>query len=261
MPELPEVSYSKKYVDATALHKKIKKLDFLEADKILQVSQKDLEKSLVDTEFTESERLGKYLFLKSSGGKFLVFHFGMTGKFDSSQEEEPPDYTRFYISFSDSSKLFFICPRKLGKIYLTEGVEDFRQSHSIGKDALELSEEEFLELLEKKRGSIKGALTDQSLLAGIGNMYADEILFQCGIHPKTNAQDLEKEKIRKIFKKMTEVLNTVTESKTSDSGLPSGYLTRNREEGADCPNCDGNVEMIKVSGRSTYYCPSCQKKK
>ncbi len=258
MPELPEVAYSKKYVDATALHKKIKLVRVPEP-KLLQATQKDAEKILTGKEFTQSIRHGKYLFLKTSDNDFLVFHFGMTGKFDFSHEDDPPEYTRFYLEFQDNSKLFFICPRKLGKIYISESMEDFLEEHSVGKDALEFSKKEFRELLEGKRGSIKGALTNQSLIAGIGNMYADEILFQTKIHPKKAVNELSEKEIGEIYKKMGQVLETVIDSKQKEAGLPKNYLTRHRKEGDDCPNCKGKVEMLKISGRSTYFCPSCQK--
>ena len=260
MPELPEVAYNKKYVDATALHNKIKLVRSLDSQ-VLRASKKELEDSLTGKEFTETIRHGKYLFLKTSGDDFLVFHFGMTGKFDFSHEDDPPKYTRFYIEFKDNSKLFFICPRKLGKIYLASGLDDFLKEHSIGKDALDFKKEEFRELLEGKRGSVKGALTNQSFITGIGNMYADEILFQTKIHPKTSGNDLSEKETDSIYKAMGEVLDTVTRSKEKDSGLPSNYLTRHRNEGDDCPNCSGKIEMIKISGRSTYFCPSCQKEK
>ncbi len=260
MPELPEVSYSKKYVDATALHNKIKLVRGLDT-KILQASKKELEDRLTGKEFTESIRHGKYLFLKTSGDDFLVFHFGMTGKFDFSHEDDPPKHTRFYIEFRDNSKLFFICPRKLGKIYLASGKEDFLKEHKIGRDALEIDKKEFRELLDGKRGSIKGALTNQGLIAGVGNMYADEILFQTKIHPKTAVNDLSEKEVDSIYTAMGKVLETVTRSKEKDSGLPSDYLTKHRSEGDDCPRCNGKVEMVKISGRSTYFCPSCQKEK
>lgn len=150
MPELPEVSYYKKYVDATALHKKINMLGFQEP-KILQASQKDFEDRLLGEEFTEAIRHGKFLFLKTSNHNFLIFHFGMTGKFDFSHEDDPPKHTRFYVDFNDGSKLFFICPRKLGKIYLAGKVDDFLTEHSLGKDALEIDKKAFHEILNKRK--------------------------------------------------------------------------------------------------------------
>ncbi|WP_424494524.1 zinc finger domain-containing protein [Salinimicrobium sp. GXAS 041] len=150
------------------------------------------------------------------------------------------------------------CRRKLGKIYLTTGVDVFAKEHSLGKDALELRKEEFDNLLEEKRGSIKGALTDQHLISGIGNVYADEILFQCEIHPKSKTEKLAKKENSGIYSKMRTVLKTAIKNEGQRSQLPNTYLTPQRKEGAQCPKCSGKVEKIKVSGRSTYFCPKCQ---
>lgn len=126
---------------------------------------------------------------------------------------------------------------------------------------MEFSKDDFSAFIEGKRGSIKGALMDQSSIAGIGNMYADEIIFQCGIHPKTSTSKLSEKEADCLYEQMMEVLETVIKSKESDSGLPKDYLTGHRNEGDECPKSNGKIEMIKVSGRSTYFCPSCQQEK
>ncbi|WP_373057316.1 Fpg/Nei family DNA glycosylase [Zunongwangia sp. H14] len=260
MPELPEVAYQKKYVDATALHKKIVKVETGVA-KLFQSPQKDFKKALENQKFEETTQLGKYLFLKISSGQQLVLHFGMTGKMEYYQHDEVPKHAQLTTIFDDDSRLSFVCPRKFGKIYMADGVEDFQKKHSLGNHALDIEEKEFLELLQEKKGSIKGALTDQHVIAGIGNLYADEMLYQCGIHPKSKTENLSEKDKKCLFKEMDKVLKRVIKSKTEDSRLPESYLTRHRKEGADCPNCKGKVKMIKVSGRSTYLCPNCQKEK
>ncbi|MDT0689690.1 DNA-formamidopyrimidine glycosylase family protein [Salegentibacter sp. F188] len=260
MPELPEVAYQKKYVDATALHKKVVKMDF-GAKKLFQSPQKDFENAVLNKKISATQQLGKYLFLKITSGKELVLHFGMSGKMEFYQHDEVPKHSQLTLFFEDNSRLSFVCPRKFGKIYLAEGIEDFQKKHSLGNHALDIEEEEFMELLQDKTGSIKSALTDQHVIAGIGNLYADEILFQCKIHPKTSTAKLSDKEIKCLFEKMGKILKRVIKSKTGDSKLPESYLTRHRKEGADCPDCKGKVEMIKVSGRSTYFCPDCQAEK
>lgn len=260
MPELPEVSYFKKYLDSTSLHKKIGKLEYPEK-KILQDSPQAISRALKDAEFTRSRRIGKYLVLESDKSKVLVFHFGMTGKFEFSNEEQPPDYTRLIIHFKDNSKLFFVCPRKFGKVYLADSFEDFKKEHKLGTDAMDLNKDEFLQLLEGKKGSIKSALMDQHLIAGIGNLYSDEVLFQSKVHPKSNIAKLSEEEKEEIFRKIREVLEVVTKSRMDGSKLPDSYLTSHRDEGENCPKCSGKIKITKVSGRSTYYCSGCQKQK
>lgn len=258
MPELPEIALFKQYVDSTALHKKIAQLSFPDAS-ILQAPKSDFEKALTGKELEETKRLGKYLLIRISGGKWLVFHFGMTGKLEYYQNQETPKYTKMLLSFENGYHLAYSCRRKLGKIFLAESFEEFQKEHDLGQDALELSEKQFLKLLEDKGGSIKGALTDQHLLAGIGNVYSDEMLYQCEIHPKFKTDNISEAEKKDLYKKMKEVLKMAIDKDGERSEFPEDYLIRHRKEGDDCPKCSGKIKKIKVSGRSTYFCPSCQK--
>ena len=259
MPELPEIALLGKYIASTSLNKKITGLDFLQTG-LLQSPKSDFNK-LKGKSFSECQQLGKYLFLKAEKELWLGFHFGMTGKLEFYRHEESPKYTHLVIRFEDDSRLAYVCRRKLGKIYLTPGVEDFKKEHSLGKHALDVSMKEFQELLKDKKGMIKAVLTDQHEIAGIGNVYADEILYQSGIHPKTSTDQLTEKEVKLVFKNITMVLNKVIEADGERSELPSSFLAPHRKEGVDCPDCQGKVEKTTVSGRSTYFCPSCQKVK
>lgn len=260
MPELPEIASYKAYVDATVLNKEIVELHFPET-KLLQAPEADFKKTLINKQFTATRQLGKYLFFETNGQKWLVFHFGMTGKFEFYQHQEDLKYSQMIITFKDSSRLALLCRRKLGKIFLAEGVEEFRKEHSLGKHVLEIEWEEFEEIFSNKKGSIKTAITDQHLIAGIGNVYADEILFQSKIHPKTKTEKLSEKERMKLFKEISSVLRTAIKYEGDRKALPSEYLIPHRKEGAKCPVCSGNLTMIKVSGRSTYFCPGCQKER
>lgn len=258
MPELPEIARYKTYVDATVLNKEIAEVHFPQT-KLLQAPEGDYKNALCNKRFTGTKQLGKYLFFATDGEKLLVFHFGMTGKFESYQHGEDPKYSQMIITFKDASRLAFLCRRKLGKIFLAEDFEAFREENELGKHVLDITWEEFEEIFQKKKGSIKTAITDQHLLAGIGNVYADEILFQSNIHPKTKIEKLSETERKNIFKEISAVLKTAIKHEGNRAELPSGYLIPHREEGAECPVCKGKIEMIKVSGRSTYFCPACQK--
>lgn len=260
MPELPEIALYKKYVGSTSLHQKISKVEFPQKS-LLQNSVNDFKRALEGNQLEESRQLGKYLFLKVKEASWLVFHFGMTGKLEYYSNQEAPKYTHMILSFENDYHLAYVCRRKLGKIYLAKGVEEFRDEKNLGKDALDLSEDEVKDILRNKKGSIKGAITDQHVISGIGNVYADEVLYQCGIHPKTKTGKLTEAERTAIYQKTQTVLKTAISNEGLRSELPDNYLTPNRKEGADCPNCSGKVEMIKVSGRSTYFCPDCQKEK
>lgn len=257
MPELPEISLYKDYLTQTALNKKIRKIEFLHTG-ALQSPKEEFEAALIGAKFKTTHRLGKYLIVETSGKKDLVLHFGMTGKLEFFRNQEPPKYSRVIFSFDDDEHLAFVCRRKLGKLFLTDGPEEFRRNHELGEDALELSEEEFVKLLEDKGAAIKSVLTDQHVLAGIGNVYSDEMLYQCKIHPKTKTDILSKAEKKQLYKKMREVLELAIDLEGERSEFPKDYLISHRKDGADCPKCSGKIKKIKVSGRSTYFCPSCQ---
>ncbi|MFW5699947.1 MAG: zinc finger domain-containing protein, partial [Bacteroidota bacterium] len=103
-------------------------------------------------------------------------------------------------------------------------------------------------------------LMDQSMIAGLGNVYVDEILFQCRIHPKAKVKDLSGKDYKKLFNIMHKVVDKAIEVDADPDKLPTSYLTGKRREGEKCPSCDGKIEKIKVGGRSGYYCPECQKR-
>lgn len=258
MPELPEITLFQNYVTETSLGKKIKKLEFPDAS-LLQSPKSKFEKALTGHQLKKAERLGKYLGISTTGDASLIFHFGMTGKLEYYSNQDPPKYSKMIMHFEDDYRLAYICRRKLGKIFLAEDLEQFQKENEIGKDALELTEKEFMALLEEKTGSIKGVLMDQHVMAGIGNVYSDEMLYQAGIHPKSKSNKISASEKKQLYKKLRSVLEMAIKKEGVRKDFPKSYLIRHREDGADCPKCDGKVKQIKVSGRSTYFCPSCQK--
>lgn len=156
--------------------------------------------------------------------------------------------------------MHYISKRKLGHVKYVDEIEDFIKENEIGPDALELTESEFISKLKEKKSMIKSALMDQSVVSGIGNVYADEILFQSKVHPKQKTTGLTDKTWKELHKNTQKVLKKAIEKEADVSKLPKSYLLPNREEGNDCPKCDGKIEQIKISGRTGYYCPSCQKK-
>ncbi|MFW5821570.1 MAG: DNA-formamidopyrimidine glycosylase family protein, partial [Bacteroidota bacterium] len=203
-------------------------------------------------------RRGKYCFMEIKELNWLVLHFGMTGTVSYYEEDDDElEYAAFTFHLK-KGHLSVISKRKLGKIEVCDSPEDFAKENKIGKDALELSQDEFLELLAKKRGGIKSALMDQSLLSGIGNIYSDEILFQSHLHPKKDIADIDEEKRRELYKKMKEVLKKAIDAEADPGKFPKNFLIPVRSEGEKCPYCEGEVKKIKISGRGCYYCPSCQ---
>lgn len=260
MPELPEVAYQKKYADATILHKKIVNVETGDK-KLFQSSKSEFEETLKDNQIIGSERLGKYLFLNLEEHGVLVVHFGMTGRLEYYQHEELPKYAQLTLTFEDHSRVSFTCPRKFGKLYLAESLIEFQKRNGLGIDALALQKDELFEILKNKTGTIKALLMNQKQIAGIGNLYADEILFQVKIHPATKVNELsEKDKLN-IYDKIEEVLEVVKKVREEGQKLPGSYITTVRKKGTSCPRNNGKIEQIKVSGRTTYFCPNCQEER
>jgi len=257
MPELPEVAYQKLYIDSTSLDQQIVKVD-TGADKIFQSPKKEFKDHLLGNRIEAVSQIGKYLFLKLQQKGFLVVHFGMTGRMDYFNHDEFHKHAQLTLTFDTGGKLSFICPRKFGKLFLTDDVEKFRKEKKLGPHATQISEKDFKMLFSNKKGNVKTALMDQAFIAGLGNLYVDEMLFQTGIHPSSKSENLEAKDLENMYHKMNTILETVYSCKTEGEPVPVTYLRSHRDAGGECPNGKGSIEMIKIGGRSTYFCPDCQ---
>jgi formamidopyrimidine-DNA glycosylase len=129
----------------------------------------------------------------------------------------------------------------------------------LGTDALGMSRDELAELLKNRRGSLKGALMNQKLMAGLGNVYADEVLFRTGLHPKKGAGGVEDEEADELHRNLRFVLKAAIQGRVEE--FPSDFLIPRREEGAQCPRCGGMIRKTRVSGRPTYFCQDHQKRR
>jgi formamidopyrimidine-DNA glycosylase len=259
MPELPDVEIYRKRMDK-ACNKKIIDIQVNE-NRIVKVNTKKLHTSLSGKIIQTTHRRGKYMISTMNNGDNLILHFGMTGELQYlPQDEAEPEYTKFKISFKNQHIIYYISKRKLGFIDVCEDTGRYFRKHDIGRDALEIDKDTFRQYIHHKKSMLKGALTDQSSLAGIGNIYADEILFQSGLHPKKKASKLSTKDIDRLYKMMHDVCRTAIEYQAQPSEFPDHYLIPNRSEGYSCPNCHDKIKKIKVNGRSTFFCPKCQVK-
>ncbi|WP_414469754.1 Fpg/Nei family DNA glycosylase [Methanobacterium sp. ACI-7] len=260
MPELPEVESFKRYIEKTSMHKKIENIEVNSPQQLQNIEVEDLREKLEKKTFQHAERRGKYLFLNLDNDYWLVLHFGMTGRPKYFKDDSGlAYYDRINFKFEDKSKLTFEDPRKFGKIYLTANMEDFIKQKRLGPDALGIDLKTFKGLFSKRRGSSKSALMNQHVIAGIGNIYSDEILYHVGVHPKTPLYMLDDGKIENIFIIMKEVLNLAIDVQLQNKGLPNSYIIPHRKKKGKCPNSDTELKTIKISGRTSYYCPDCQK--
>ncbi len=260
MPELPDVEAFKKYMDATALHQQIKGVRVAEERVLRDISAGKLRKGLKGHELDHTKRYGKHLLANLGGEKWLVLHFGMTGYLEYFKDEDSrPQHARVLLDFTNGYHLAYVCQRLFGEVGLFSGDLDmFIESEELGVDAGEIEWDGFQEIMRSRRGSIKSALMNQSIIAGLGNVYTDEILFQTRIHPKTEVSDLDEKQIRSLFETMKEVLDTAVDRWGDPGKLPDSYLLPHREKGGTCPRGHGELQTIKVNSRTTYYCPECQ---
>jgi len=259
MPELPDVEVFRRYFDITSLYQEIAAVEVRESRLCKNIEEKRLNNLLRDREFTGSERHGKHLFTHVSSNGWVMLHFGMTGflKYYKHSEEEPP-HARVIFEFTNGYHLAYDNMRKLGWIDYTDSVDDFVSEQNLGPDALKLSQEEFVALFPEKRSMIKGALMHQQFIAGLGNIYTDEVLFQSGIHPRVPVNDLTDSDLENMFDTMQDIMDTAIHCKVEVSKFPPDYLIHVRDEGSECPRCGNPIQKIKVASRSTYYCEHCQ---
>ncbi|MFP4308781.1 MAG: Fpg/Nei family DNA glycosylase [Desulfococcaceae bacterium] len=260
MPELPDVEVFRQYFKQTALHQAVTAVA-VEDERVLgDVRPEDVSTAAKGRSFIDARRHGKHLFAQLSDGGWIMFHFGMTGFFKYFKKEEAaPEHPRVIFEFENDYRLAWDCQRMIGEVALVENPETFISEKDLGPDALEILKEVFLERLAGKRGMIKTALMDQSLLAGVGNVYSDDILFQCRLHPKTAVGDLSESDRERIFDAMGNVLQTAISAKVDPAEMPDRLLTAHRGRDNQCPNCGGELEKIKVSGRNGWNCPRCQR--
>jgi formamidopyrimidine-DNA glycosylase len=253
----------RRYLQSTALHQEIADVEVRSVRLIEHSSTERLKEALTGRSFEAARRHGKYLFAGLDDGSWLILHFGMTGGLTYFKDlDDDPDYDRLLITFANGYHLAYESQRKLGEIEVIEDVEAFVEEKDLGPDVLspEFDLEAFKEKLSGRRGMIKPALMDQQLMSGIGNVYSDEILFQVGVHPRTQVSALSEETVEALFHALEAVLKTAIDRQAKPGDFPEHYITAHRHPDGECPRCGGTVERVKVSGRTAYYCPQRQKK-
>lgn len=258
MPELPDVEVERRYLQSTALHRPVAEVH-VDRERILDgTTPQALGRRLNGRRFQEARRHGKHLFVGTDDESWLHLHFGMTGTLQFRERDEVEPHARARFVFEDGASLQFVNPRLLGGVSVVPSIERFVREHDLGPDVLELTREEFGELVAGRRGMIKTTLMDQSTMAGIGNVYSDEILYHEGIHPKLGTDALDDDALKSLHARTVEVLETAVDAQVDVERMPDDWLLPRREEGADCPRCGGEIVKLDVSGRSAYLCPSCQ---
>ncbi len=290
MPELPEVETIRIGLKELLPEKTVKAVDF-DWQKSFPNAKHDVDNFLIGAKITGVKRRAKVLIIDLDTSYSLIIHLKMTGQlvFRSNDEKQrfgaghptsslidslPDRSTHVTLDLGDS-KLFFNDQRKFGWVRLVPTIEipqiDFFKK--VGPEPLadDFTAHEFIErLLRRKNSNIKSVLLDQTVIAGVGNIYADESLFAAGIHPETVVMGIKKTKLEALFSELQAVLRMSIEKGGSTDknyvdaeGKKGSYLTFAkvfRREGKPCQSCGTAIDKIRVAGRGTHVCPSCQKK-
>lgn len=246
MPELPEVETIKR-----------------------QLAQKIVGKKLWGKRITGVRRRAKLLIIDFADNSCLLIHLKLTGQLIF--EGKPVKYTRHIFKFSDGSRLIFNDARAFGWFKKIKNQEELQKElSSLGPEALEIDIKTFKTILNRRPNTrIKTLLMDQNFIAGIGNIYSDEILYAAKIHPLRKVKTLNNAEVEAIFKKMKKVLLAAIKNKGSSveyyvdafggKGNFVKYHKVYQKEGEKCQRCGAKIKKVKIGGRSAHFCPRCQK--
>ena len=260
MPELPEVEIYKRYLDATALRQRIARVDVRNAYVLKGVSARELARRLNGRLLDSSRRHGKHLFVRTDGEFWLRLHFGMTGSVHYFKDTAAVSrHARVVFVFVNNHGLAFNDQRQFGEIGLVRNVDDFLKTHALGPDALKIDLQKFRNILGNRRGAVKAVLLNQRIIAGIGNLYADEILFRARIHPATELSRMGDKVFTKLFQAAKYVLRKAIAAKADAKPVPNSWLLSHREKGTKCPRCGRVLRSMTIGGRTAWFCPHCQR--
>jgi formamidopyrimidine-DNA glycosylase len=270
MPELPEVETIKNEISDKIIGRHIKEVILLWEGIVRTPSPGAFVAGLTGRKIRDLRRRGKYLLVGLDHADTLILHLKMSGSLlIALADAEPPLYTRAILKLDDGNSIFFRDPRKFGRMWLVEDIDPV--VGKLGPEALgrELTPKRFAGLLTARKAPVKSLLCDQDLIAGIGNMYADEALFLAKIHPLRTGTSLTPEELAALHNAVREVLLAGIKNKGAsivNYYRPDGTKGTAHSEfrvahrlGEPCLVCGTPIERIKVRGRGSYFCPKCQR--
>lgn len=276
MPELPEVETIARSLTPRIVGRTIAGLELLYRPLLRTGGRKGLE-ALRGRRVLGVRRRGKMLLVEIEGGRTLVFHLKMTGQFLFAGEGVPRDkHVRLVVRFEDgTNELRFRDVRKFGFLLCLAGRPEAacRELARLGPEPLEVSPGEFASILNARQARIKSVLLDQTRIAGIGNIYADETLFDAQIHPEKPAASLEAEAVDRLYRSMRKILaaaveaggSTLTDAGYHDADGNAGDFQFSHKvydrTGEPCLVCGTSIRMKRIGGRSSHFCPKCQRRR
>jgi formamidopyrimidine-DNA glycosylase len=287
MPELPEVETVVRQLEPEIDGRRIESLEVLDGRWSRPVPPKRLGKEVAGRTIVGFERRGKYMLLRLDDDRTLVMHLRMTGNLILVEGEEmldPSEGRRLYegerstsarhlrarFVLDDGRELWFTDPRRFGEAFLVDEAGLAERFSRLGVEPLsdEFTPELLGEIADNRTVPLKSFLLDQSGVAGVGNIYADEALFRARLHPLSPAGSMKPEHLVALHEGVVAALEAGIDNGGSsiddyrdgrgEKGTMQNEFLVHTREGEPCPGCEGEIVRIVVSGRSTYYCPSCQ---
>jgi len=270
MPELPEVECVRRTLHPNVVGRRVSRTRVL-TPKLARPQPKTLARGLAGRTVRDTSRHGKLLILELDDDSFWTIHLGMTGQVIMAPKKPQAKHIHITVSFADGGdKLYYRDMRMFGAMTWCRDRRGLEKGPlgSMGPDALTISAREFVDNLAGRQAPIKSLLLDQRVLAGVGNIYADESLHRAGIHPLAKPRDLERRRLEELHR---QVLATLEEALARGGSSVRNFVDAKgragtfqhahrvyRRTGQPCPRCGTAVERLVVAGRSTHFCPHCQ---
>ena len=274
MPELPEVETVKLSLAPALTGRTISKVQLIKPVVVAHPGADDFVQHLTGRQITGINRRGKYVLIELNDGSALVIHLRMTGRlYMAAADDEPPKHTHVIFYLDDGSRCFFNDGRRFGRLWLLAKDEEDTVTGmaKLGPEPFDAAfNAEYLQnKLGKRKVVIKQGLLDQTILAGLGNIYVDETLFRAGISPLRPAGEVTAEEWQKLASVIPSLLKEAIEHRGTSFrdyrdgfGRKGDFLSRLKvyqRKGEPCFNCKTPLERTVVAGRSSFYCLKCQK--
>jgi formamidopyrimidine-DNA glycosylase len=267
MPELPEVETIKRELMPYVVGKKITGVEIYWDRMLRQSSIEEFQGRIREQRIHGIMRRGKYLVFSLQSGDWLMIHLKMSGALLAGRGLSPR-FTRAVFHLEDGIDIYFCDPRKFGRIYLVSDKDNILGKLGVEPLEMDFTAEVLGKLLKGRKAPFKAVLLDQGLIAGIGNMYADEILFDAAINPLRTADSLSADEVKRLHSSIRKVLQAAIESKGASisnyyrpggqKGSAHNHFRVAHRQGEKCPVCNTPLERILIRQRGSCYCPKCQ---
>jgi formamidopyrimidine-DNA glycosylase len=247
VPELPEAERARATLE-TKLGRRIVAVDDRDTYVCRPHPPGEIANALVGHRFATAERRGKFLWLETEDGPTLGLHLGMAGRIVLEDAEPHPRWDRFTVEFEDGSRFALRDRRRLGRAVLNP---DYTH---VGPDAALATRAEFRTAIGRGHAPVKARLLDQHAVSGIGNLLADQILWQARLNPRRSVGELSEADLDHLRREV----RSAVRSAIRKGGAHTGRFVAARERDGSCPRCGQALERAQIGGRTTYWCPVCQ---